>query len=91
MFIEMDQDYLRLISAQLHSLLQMQVARDMFGKSLFALGTGEVTAVGNAVTNLEASNTQWLNPEFVAKLAQLPEAQKQRNLPGFAPQSDKKD
>ena len=87
-----DDDYLRLIAGQLHSLLLLQVAREMFDKSFAALGTGELAAVYAMVGRLETENSQFLSPVQITQIVtSQQEAQKQRPLPGFAPTPDKKD
>jgi hypothetical protein len=60
------ENLLRAIAAELHLLNGMTAAREMFGKSYFALGAGEKTAVDQAVIGMVAANYQWLTPESLA-------------------------
>jgi hypothetical protein len=63
---------MRVIAAELHFLNGMTVAREMFGKSYFALGVGEKAAVDQAVTTMVASNYQGImTPEGLA--SQVPQ------------------
>jgi hypothetical protein len=63
---------MRAIAAELHFLNGMTVAREMFGKSYFALGIGEKAAVDQAVTTMVASNYQVvMTPEGLA--SQVPQ------------------
>jgi hypothetical protein len=58
---------LRVIAAELHLLNGMTAAREMFGKSYFALGLGEKGAVDQAVTAMVAGNYQGvMTPEGLA-------------------------
>jgi hypothetical protein len=55
----------RLIAAQLYLLLGMTAAREMFGKSFFALGAGERAAVDQAVLAVVWANFQTITPELL--------------------------
>lgn len=68
-------DRLQLISGQLHALLLLSVAREMFGKGWFALGTPEMDAVYAAAAFLERTNSQWLSPERIAEIVATPQQQ----------------
>ncbi len=57
---------LRAIAAELHFLNGMTAAREMFGRSYFALGAGEKSAVDQAVLAMIAGNYQGLTPELLA-------------------------
>lgn len=73
---------LRLCVASLFSLVSIEVAREMFGKSYFALGLAEKTAVDQSAIGLIGSNFQTLTEESLKKvLAQ----QGPQNPVGFAP------
>lgn len=64
----MDQDYatnlFRSVLANLYFQTAMQVSREMFGKSYFALGLAEKTAVDQTAFAHVASNYNALTPEF---------------------------
>jgi len=55
----------RLIAAQLFFLLRMTASREMYGKSYFALGHGEKTALDQTVLTFVGKNFQGLTPEFL--------------------------
>ena len=57
---------LRMIAADVHALLGLTAAREMYGKSYFALGIGEKAAVDQAVTGLVGANYQTITPAFLA-------------------------
>jgi hypothetical protein len=57
---------LRAIAAELHFLSGMAAAREMFGKSYFALGLGEKGAVDKTVLEMVTSNYQILTAESLA-------------------------
>ena len=71
-----DTNLLRMIAAELHLLSGLHVARDLFGKSYFALGTGEKIAVDQAVVGMLGANYQWITADMLKaptpKLADLP-------------------
>ena len=62
---------LRAIAADLHVLVGLTAAREMYGKSYFALGIAEKAAVDQTVLGMVASNYQALTPAFLA--AQQPQ------------------
>jgi hypothetical protein len=63
---DFNQNLMRMIVAELHLLNGMTCAREMFGKSYFALGVSEKTVVDQAVAALVSSNYQWVTPEQLA-------------------------
>lgn len=67
-----DQNLLRAVFAQLHFQSGLLAAKEMFGKSYFALGTGEKVAVDQAVIGMIASNYNLITPEFLAGQKQNP-------------------
>jgi hypothetical protein len=74
---------LRAIGAELHLQSGLSMAREMFGKSYFALGVAEKATVDQTVLTMLAANFQWLTPENLA-------AQKQQNTVGFVPPTPEK-
>jgi hypothetical protein len=56
---------LRTIAAEVYFLIGMNVSREMFGKSYFALGLGEKQVVDQAALAAVAANYQALTPEFL--------------------------
>jgi len=64
------------------ALVMMTAAREMFGKSYFALGVQEKTAVENAAIGLVNSGIQTLTPQFLQGLEGAPAV---KNAPGFQP------
>jgi len=56
---------LRVIAAEMLFSLGLQAAREMYGKSYFALGLGERAAVDQAVIGAIGGNYQALTPEFL--------------------------
>jgi hypothetical protein len=61
-----DTNLMRFVGAQLHFLLSMTAAREMFEKSYFALGLSEKIAVDQAVSGNVAANFQQLTPAILA-------------------------
>jgi hypothetical protein len=57
---------MRMIAGQLHCLLAMTAAREMFGKGYFSLGVAEKGAVDQALLAFVASNFQAITPAFLA-------------------------
>jgi hypothetical protein len=57
---------MRMIAGQLHCLVGMTAAHEMFGKSYFSLGIPEKIAVDNAVNGIIAGNFQAITPAFLA-------------------------
>jgi hypothetical protein len=57
---------MRVIAAELHLLIGMTAAREMFGKSYFSLGLSEKTAVDQTVFGMIAANFQAITPAFLA-------------------------
>jgi hypothetical protein len=55
---------LRTIAAELHLLNGMTAAREMFGKSYFALGLGEKTSVDHTVLQMLTANYHWVTAEI---------------------------
>lgn len=72
-----DQNLLRALAAELHFQSGLLAAREMFGKSYFALGVGEKVQVDQAVMGMVGANYQLMTPDYFA-------AQKQ-NPVGFQP------
>ena len=62
---EFETNLLRMIASELYFSLGMQVAREMFGKSYFSLGTGEKAAVDQMVLAQVGGNYQTLTPDFL--------------------------
>lgn len=60
------ENLLRAIYAQTFFQSGLLAARDMFGKSYFALGVNEKIAVDQAVLGMVASNYQSTTPESLA-------------------------
>jgi hypothetical protein len=56
---------MRMIAGQLHCLLAMTAAREMFGKSYFSLGLAEKGAVDQTVNGIAAGNFQAITPAFL--------------------------
>lgn len=56
---------LRLLGAQLAVQNGLTLAREMYGKSYFALGVGEKATVDQAVFQMTAANYQGITPEFL--------------------------
>jgi hypothetical protein len=62
-----NENLMRAIAAELHFLVGMTAAREMYGKSYFSLGVGEKIAVDQAVTGMVAANYQGImTPEGLA-------------------------
>lgn len=57
---------LRMVAAELHLLVGMTAAREMYRKGYFALGVGEKTAVDQAVLQMLTANYQWVTAEMLA-------------------------
>ncbi|HSS97461.1 MAG TPA: hypothetical protein VLK33_10540 [Terriglobales bacterium] len=57
---------LRMICASVYSSACMQTAREMFGKSYFALGVAEKVTVDQTTLLMIASNYQNVTPEVLA-------------------------
>jgi len=57
---------MRMIGAELHFLNGMTAAREMYGKSYFALGVTEKATIDQTVFGMVAANYQALTPEFLA-------------------------
>ena len=57
---------LRMICASVYSSACMQTAREMFGKSYFALGVAEKVTVDQTTLMMIASNYQNVTPEVLA-------------------------
>src|SRR5215467_4179485 len=66
-----DEDFLtnitRMIAAELFAMLNLQIAREMFGKSYFSLGAGEKTVVDQHAFALLSANYQSVTPENLKK------------------------
>ena len=60
---------LRLIASEFYFSLGMTAAREMFGKSYFALGVGEKAAVDQAVFLGVSANYQGITPELLGQKA----------------------
>lgn len=74
---------LRAIAANLHLLVGMTAAREMFAKSYFSLGVSEKVTVDQTVWSMVAGNYQGLTPEMLA-------SQKVQEAVGFLTPSEKK-
>ena len=61
---------LRLVSAQQMLSLGLQAAREMYGKSYFALGVAEKVALDQTVNQMIAANYQNLTPAYLAAQTQ---------------------
>lgn len=57
----------RMIAAELYFSVSMQAAREMYGKSYFALGAVEKVTVDQAVFGSIAANYQAVTPENLKK------------------------
>jgi hypothetical protein len=70
---EFNTNLMRAIAAELHFLSGMTAAREMYGKSYFALGVAEKAALDQTVVSMIAGNFQWLTPESLrAQTTQQP-------------------
>jgi hypothetical protein len=78
---------MRMIAGQLHCLVGMTAAHEMFGKSYFSLGIAEKVAVDNAVNGIVAGNFQAITPAFLA--AQKDQQQVGFGIPAAAPTKEK--
>ena len=78
---------MRVIAAELHFLNAMTAAREMFGKSYFALGIPEKIAVDQAVLGSIAANYQAITPAFLA--AQQPQQPMGFGVPASSPMPGK--
>jgi hypothetical protein len=78
---------MRLVAGQLHFLLGITAAREMFGKSYFALGAPEKAALDQAVVTGVLGNYQVLTPEFLVG----PKSPQQAGfgIPAAAPKQEK--
>src|SRR6185437_805643 len=72
---EFQLNLMRLFCAELYFLLGMNAAREMYGKSYFALGLGEKAAVDQAVFGTVANTYQSLTPEFLRDQQAVPQQQ----------------
>ena len=63
---------LKLICAELYFLAGMSVAREMYGKSYFALGVGEKAAVDQATNSQIFGNLASLTPALFAQQTPSP-------------------
>jgi hypothetical protein len=70
---------LRFIAAELYFLAAMNASREMHGKSYFALGVGEKSAVDQVVLATVAGNYQAVTEELLAGQSQP------ATVPGFQP------
>ena len=57
----------RMIAAELYFIAGLQAAREMYGKSYFALGAGEKTSVDQAVFGILAAYYQAVTAENLQK------------------------
>jgi hypothetical protein len=76
---------MRMLAAQLHCMLGMTAAREMFGKSYFSLGLAEKGAVDQTVNGIVAANFQAITPEFLA--GQQAQQSMGFGVPGAAPKA----
>jgi hypothetical protein len=65
---------MRLIAAQQFFLCGLQAAREMFGKSYFALGVQEKNSVDQAVTQNIGANYQSINADTLKTQGVVPPA-----------------
>jgi hypothetical protein len=77
---------LRLVSAQQMLSLGLQAAREMYGKSYFALGVAEKVALDQTVNQMIAANYQNLTPAYLA--AQTPKSPVGFQVPTAATKPD---
>jgi hypothetical protein len=56
----------KFMAAQMHFLIGMQTARELFGKSYFSLGAVEKAAVDKVALDHVAANYHVLTPEYLA-------------------------
>lgn len=75
---------LRLLAAEMWTLISMNAAREMFGKSYFALGVAEKSALDHMIASNIASNFGGISPEF------LRSPQPQPLVAGFSPSDVKR-
>lgn len=61
-----DQNLLRVLFAQMHFQSGLLAAKEMFGKSYFALGAGEKVQVDQAVIGMVGANYNLMTPEYLA-------------------------
>jgi hypothetical protein len=75
---ESESNLLRTVAAQLHLLASLATARELFGKSYFALGMSEQLAADQAAWNMVADNYRFPMSEALA-------AKTQKEPIGFTP------
>jgi hypothetical protein len=63
---QFNENLMRMVAAELHFLIAMTSAREMYGKSYFSLGVGERLAVDQAVSAAIAANYQVITPAYLA-------------------------
>lgn len=81
---------LKMIAASAYSGFCLAASRELFGKSYYALGLVEKEACDRTALGQVLTNYREITPALLSNAPQQ-EAQKQRNLPGFAPAPEKKD
>jgi hypothetical protein len=64
---EFDRNLLKFIAASVFASLSLEVAREMFGKSYFALGAGERISADQAAQAMLWGNINGLKPEIFAQ------------------------
>jgi len=79
---DFEANLLRTIAASIYFLVGMTAAREMFGKSYFALGQEEKALVDQAALTHVGTNYQALTPEFL-------KAQATQQKVGFHPDEKK--
>jgi hypothetical protein len=57
---------LRMLAAEIHFHSALLTAREMYGKSYFALGVGEKASVDQTVFGFVSNNYVTITPEFLA-------------------------
>jgi len=55
----------RFVASQMHVLIGLQMAQDMFGKSYHSLGAMEKVAVDQAALGMVAANYNSITPEYL--------------------------
>jgi hypothetical protein len=86
--LDFNTNLMRFLAGQLHLLLSMTAAREMFAKSYFALGVAEKAAVDQMVTGSVAGNFQQLTPALLA--AQQVQQPVGFGIPAAEPTKEKK-
>jgi ribosomal protein L14E/L6E/L27E len=69
-----DTNLAKLLAAELYFLLAMTASRELYGKSYFALGVAEKTAIDQLLLGSVAANFQALTPETLMAQVSQPKA-----------------